>query len=390
MDRGATRCSGRLGSHRRIALIGAITVALLVLASAPWHITNWILTHWTFRYSDGFRGRALIGSLVGWLAEDPVPQRDILVISGTLIVLFAAACVWLIVRAWGRQPTLVTAVASICLLTGPGGLPFIALDLGRFDVVGLLLLMVALTVVLRWSPAASLLLIAVFGGVGVAVHEAFLVAQLPVILAAWWVTTRPAPRRGAIMVAMSLMPAAAVMGWIHAGATLAPPEMDAALARASDYIAGDFIPEPLSMAAQARETGDAMAYTWSRVSSRQSMFHRGVGLAACAPALLAGWHLLKRLGRGGGPLAAASFGPMALFVVGHDWGRWAALITLNTLIAGLWLSGGRERPPLATVGGRARVALVVAAVVSFLLPPVSPTEGLSADWYWDLVSRLGI
>lgn len=377
-----------LASSQPCAPIAASLVALLVLTSAPWHLTNWILTHWTFRYGDGLRGRALIGSLIGWLAEDPVPRRTIVLASAALVVLFAAACVWLIVRAWGRQPTLLIGVASICLLTAPGGLPLLALDLGRFDVVGLLFLVATLTVVLRSRPVASLSLVAVLGGFGVAVHEAFLLAQLPLMLTAWWVATRPALRPGAMMVAISLVPAAAVMGWVQAGATLSPSQMEAALGRVSDYIAGDFAPEPMSMAVQARDTGDAITYTLSRIRGPQGLFHRGVALAACAPALLVGWHLLSRFGRNGGLLAVASLGPIPLFVVGHDWGRWAALITLNTLIAGLWLCGNREGQPLLTVDVRARMALVAAAVVSLLLPPVNPTAGLSAGWYWDLLSGL--
>jgi hypothetical protein len=46
----------------RQALAGAGALAVVVLVSAPWHLTNWILTHWTFRYGDGLRGRALVGS----------------------------------------------------------------------------------------------------------------------------------------------------------------------------------------------------------------------------------------------------------------------------------------------------------------------------------------
>jgi cell division protein FtsW (lipid II flippase) len=109
-------------------------------------------------------------------------------------------------EAWARQPTLLTAVAGICLLAAPGGLPLIAWDLGRFDVIGLLLMMVALAVVPRWRPAASLVLIAVLGGVGVAVHEAVLVAQLPLMLTAWWATARPAPREGAMLVTSPSFP----------------------------------------------------------------------------------------------------------------------------------------------------------------------------------------
>lgn len=388
MERGVSRYDERSTRWQPFVLIGATSVALLVLVTSPWHLTDWLLTHWTFRYGDGLRGRALLGSLLGWSTDDPVAPRTVVLVAGTLIVAFTAACVWLIVKAWGRQPTLVTAVAATCLLTAPGGLPLVALDVGRFDVVGLLFVMVSLAVVLRWRPGASLALVAVLGAVGVAVHEAVLVAQLPLMLAAWWVATRPVPRQGATMVAAAVLPAAGVMAWIAAGATLSPTQADTALLRVSGYISGDFSPEPLSMATHARDTGDAMTYTWSQVGNLRSLLHRAVGLAACAPALLVGWHLLRRFGRDGSLLVAASFGPLALFLVGHDWGRWLALITINVLVAGLWLCAVRQRPPLVTVERGTRLALGAAAVVSVLLPSVDPTAGLSAEWYWDLVSRL--
>jgi hypothetical protein len=378
----------RADGQRWSGLAGAGALAVVVLLTAPWHLTNWILTHWTFLYGDGLRRRALVGSVVGWWAEEPVSQRTILLASGTLVVLFAAACVWLITRAWARQPTLLTAVAGICLLAAPGGLPLIAWDLGRFDVIGLLLMMVALAVVPRWKPAASLMLVAVVGGVGVAVHEAVLVAQLPLMLTAWWATTRPAPREGAMLVAVAVVPAVAVMTWIAAAGTLSPSETGMALDRVSGYIDGGFEPEPLSMAVQARDTGEGIAYTWSQVAGAESLLHRGVALAACAPALLVGWHLVRRFGRPGRLLAAASLGPISLFVVGHDWGRWLALITLNLLIAGLWLCSHGEERPVTTAGVGTGAALVAAAVVSVVLPPVSQTAGLQADWYWDLFAWL--
>jgi hypothetical protein len=75
-------------------------------------------------------------------------------------------------------------------------------------------------------------------------------------------------------------------------------------------------------------------------------------------------------------------------VVGHDWGRWLALITLNLLIAGLWLCSHGEERPVTTVSVGTGAALVAAAVVSVVFPPVSQTAGLQADWYWDLLARL--
>jgi hypothetical protein len=74
------------------------------------------------------------------------------------------------------------------------------------------------------------------------------------------------------------------MTWIAAGGTLSPSETEMALDRVSGYIDGDFQPERLSMAVQARDTGDGIAYTWSQVAGAESLLHRGVALAACAPA----------------------------------------------------------------------------------------------------------
>lgn len=77
----------RLAGRRWWGLAGAGLLAAVVLVSAPWHLRNWILTHWAFRYGDGLRGRALVGSLVGWWAEEPVSRRTILLASGTLVAM---------------------------------------------------------------------------------------------------------------------------------------------------------------------------------------------------------------------------------------------------------------------------------------------------------------
>lgn len=58
-------CHGEVTSTRRRTVDELATV----------HLTDWVLTHWTFRYGDGLRGRALVGSLLGWSTDDPVAPR---------------------------------------------------------------------------------------------------------------------------------------------------------------------------------------------------------------------------------------------------------------------------------------------------------------------------
>lgn len=100
--------------------------------------------------------------------------------------------------------------------------------------------------------------------------------------------------------------------------------------------------------------------------------------------MLLGWHVLGRSGRRGRLLPAASLGPVPLFLIGHDWGRWTALITLNLLVAALWLCGEDHERRLATIGLATRVALVSAAVDRRPAPAREPDAGSHADWYWEL------
>ena len=158
-----------------------------------------------------------------------------------------------------------------------------------------------------------------------------------------------------------------------------------ALLRASGYIAGHFIPEPLLLAVHVRYAGDAVAYNCSQVGNLRSLLHRAVGLAACAPALLIGWHLLRRFGRGVGsgrcirlpahPVRGRS--RLGTLVGTHhpQHARRRALALRRPAAAAVGLGRTWDAPGVG--GGRGRERPV---------PPVGPTAGLSAEWYWDFVS----
>ncbi|CAN0601723.1 unnamed protein product, partial [Ectocarpus sp. 12 AP-2014] len=86
-------------------------------------------------------------------------------------------------RAHGQQ----IAIATLCalILTSPGSVQQSFFDIGRFDVIGATLLLMAVLAILRTGRVPSFLMCLAIIGISILVHEAFALWIAPMCLALW-------------------------------------------------------------------------------------------------------------------------------------------------------------------------------------------------------------
>ncbi len=141
---------------------------------------DWMYTHWLYDYHFGFVKRGLVGEILRHLIPGPQVPLEVVKALGwalwsivALFFFYFFSVVYRELRTHEEKERLFAFFIFCCLC--PIGLRNYALDLGRLDQIGLLLLF------LQWfhPPAlltAMLTIIAVF------VHEAFVFMFLPAVL----------------------------------------------------------------------------------------------------------------------------------------------------------------------------------------------------------------
>lgn len=347
-------------------LVAAVIATLTGLAAftAMSGLDTWPATHWLFRYGDGLRRRALVGSLVSWPLPSDAPRAGlILLLSLLALTLLIGLLVWLSLRALQQDGGPRTVLLVLALAVSPGTVRFLAHDLGRFDTLNLVLVVGVLLLLPRLTPVGRTLMVAAAGAVGVLVHELFLVAFLPLALVALAISfhddetaragPRPVPRlwpRLGLLV-LAALPALVAAAWVLSapglGAT-ATAELAATLAARSNLA-----PDLSSLAIHSRDLTDNLAFTVDAWTSplRRLLAGTIVPVVLVLPTLLIA---LLAVSPAGEPhpehhrrailptepalqlLLAAAAAPLTLHVIGIDHGRWWALCASNVVIATLW------------------------------------------------------
>lgn len=135
---------------RLTALVCMVSAALPYVSSPD----TWKGTHWLFRLDDGVLRRAIAGSLLGWWqAGSPVSLHTITVVSVIACALFAITFSF-VIALYLRTPLPDSAfrtprwwaggLALVYFATAPGGLRQYLADMGRFDVLGALAIVLGL------------------------------------------------------------------------------------------------------------------------------------------------------------------------------------------------------------------------------------------------------
>jgi hypothetical protein len=167
-----------------------VVVLLLfrVITFLPDEVNSFAASHYLFSYANGFHKRALVGAVLGHFVG-PLTGARIYAMSLWVLAGFTAGLLLVMRRALlASRDALVLGVA---LLGAPAILPHFAYSIGYFDpllVICALLAAAALdTPAVGWLRA---LLAFVPCAVGVLIHESYVFAAFPLVLARGWLSGR--------------------------------------------------------------------------------------------------------------------------------------------------------------------------------------------------------
>lgn len=336
--------NGNLASMRFPALpafigVSAITLLVgisggLILSNDP-ELLNWSFTHWAFSYDYGIVKRSIVGEILSHFTSGRELRTITHTLALTISILVAVATVWFCLRPFLRARTTGTLIFGLLACTHFATLQHFFYDLGRMDAIGLLIMLLGVISIERLPRVA--IAPTVFGlcALGIFVHEAFLVINVPLLLMYWAV--RRVPERWSlsqlvvgvllVMVAIFVMTRSPAIGrdeyllalkaahgdWIHAGSL-------------GVLYGGVSVEAPRALA--------------MLVDTHRLFQHVVLGIALM-PTLLLLWRATRNVAvtRRSGPDETRLFvwmisalGPLGLYVIGIDFARWWALALTNLFL----------------------------------------------------------
>jgi hypothetical protein len=385
-----------------LSVLGVASV-LLVVPSRP---SDYLTTFWVLSAQRGYRSRALPGTVLQWLGVDVVTRRLVAWIAVVALLAVLGLLVHLTARAHASRPGWPLLLLGALVVGAPVTLRTLAYELGTFDVLVVLLGLVCLVVLSRpGADTARWAAVGALAGIGTAVHEAFLVLALPVVVAAVVVRElvpggaagAPVPwRRLAGAVAVVVAAPVVVAAWVTTAPSMPREELPERLAAV--HAASDVDPDEPRVAwpilNHARDLGDEIDHTARKVGERGQLPHvvallGAVPVLAVAAVVGSAWLPADRRGLLVALWAGVVVAPLLLAPVAHDWGRWMAFAALWGLVSVVWTGawrgavevggGGADRDPDATVALPWWAAHATVAMVAFAL--MAPVIGRSGGFH---------
>lgn len=357
-------------------MLGAVLLPALARHFTP--VSDGNLAFHTLSYDAGFVRRALLGTLLGPIGDAAGFARRVGV-AGLIVLALNAALVFLIAVRAARAHPAAGHVVAVTLCTAPLTLGYFAWDLGRPDHVGyaaalaLCLAMMTTGLADRWLTGT----LAVVTLLGVAIHEAFVLVQLPLVLAVRHMR-EPAraggdrPPFAAAGVALLGVLAAALMLWLGTPG----PETVKAHAETVRGIFSD--PTAAAVHAQARGLLDGMRDVGAALGTPRNV--KGLLAAALLIAIvvaLIAWALRRTVPPHSvgtqhaewRAFAIAGLPPVLMCAADPDMTRWLAYATLNVLVVASLILARREPTPAADRDGTPVWVPVLYAVVFLAVLP---------------------
>lgn len=378
-----------------VADLAISTVSLIGEVAGGRPLTPYVAPQYWLDYDGGFLRRALPGEVLRLLTGGDPPSYAIVKLVGVgLSVAAALAVILLGLLLAHRAPdgwTALTVVAAV--VVAPLGLSLLARDLGRYDALGVLVLVTLTAVPWTRLPAPLTVLSAATLATGAVASEEFLVILVvPVALVAVWpaLRGRPRPRVWAAVVALPPL--------VVAGLSAVLPASPAVLRSALGAARAAGVPHSVPMVPGQADHDSVSRLGYGFVENARTYYSiltpAGVAVTAVVWAAvyltLVGlvWHLLGRSTRErafallavGGALAA-----LALSVAGIDFRRWWTLAAVAVLCLILLLSPLLPSGPsrAGTVRHRSRavtLALVTLGAIGIVLANV-PVYVVPPPWW---------
>lgn len=353
-----------MGRRFLAALVWTVAVAVPFISKPD----TWKGTHWLFRYEDGVMRRALAGTLLGWITgSTPVSLAQVAVVSTAACLVFAILFAYLIVRHTHAMPVSgpvasrtwwLTGLPVACFATAPGGLRQYLSDMGRFDGLGALLMVVGLLWISHRHRCADhppggpatrarhglLPVCLLLSVLAILVHEAFAAWVVPFLGVLWWWHSPRAPKdllAGAL--ALSSLVLLTLLVWhLSYVRVMSLDEARAVLTTRAHFAVAD-----LSLLIHFRDLTDNAGYTQVRAWSPERLTGLMLALPVLLPQLgiLVGLLHTARAGQARAPapppatiwFVGAALSPLALSLLGHDQGRWLAMSSFSVTCLSLLL-----------------------------------------------------
>jgi hypothetical protein len=376
-----------IGAFAALTLLGLVVIERNLTSTS-----SWIATHLLFSYQDGFRRRALVGTLVQHLlGTQPVTQTFATALGLSFLVLFVLLAGLLTTSALRARADRALVILPLgVLLVASTHTRALVLDNGRFDVLLLsITLLVALIALHR--PMVAAVVVGPLAIIALAVHEIALLAVIPLVFAMVRERLATQPRRapaGQRILAAGASGAGAFAGWLILTGRLAEEvarERVTAIARRAT-----FPPTDEAVSIHSASSAETILMTLAKVAE--------VGpvplLALIAVSVPLAWLAVDAMVRPGedkrpwgaaallqpgSPIAlmVASASPLLLMFLGVDHGRWFVLAALNLVIAAIfWQALHSPEVDASEQAAPAGPKMLVLLLFAVLIP--SPIRGTIA------------
>ena len=144
-------------------------------------LNSYRATHWLVNYFEfGFIKRGLVGSLIKSIYNDDIISYFLILICSLFVLFFFIAS--LLFYARNLRASNLHELALITFLFSHAFIYFYTLDLGRFDQINNILLLISSYLIIKHDIRKIIIPLFLFILVGTLVHEAFLLTQFPTIL----------------------------------------------------------------------------------------------------------------------------------------------------------------------------------------------------------------
>ena len=321
-----------------VTLVAGVFVSIDLSHNSDLLLYNF--TQWVFTYDYGFGKRALVGELLSyWVApEQLLPTVQLVTILVTVLV--GSVLILLFLRPFLRTGDPGLMAYAILAITHPATLQHLFYDQGRFDHLGLLLMILCLVVIRRGGTGSSIFAVLTGGVIGVLIHEVFFALFFPLVLM-YWFMRQPAVPFVRLSQAVVVFAVLGVTLFLMLGSAL-PLTQDAYVASLRS-LHGDWISEKSvqvlygGIGVESRRALDLL------LSPRRLLQYMILGVFLL-PTIVFVYGVIRRHavlvgGRreaqepGLWLMVVAGLSPLAVLVVGIDFARWWSLALTNMLIA---------------------------------------------------------
>lgn len=343
------------GSDRRRHVF--VVVAIVGMAAVPvWGRSPdpYITTHLALTYELGLIPRGLWGSVLDVLSLMPGSVTGAALAGHAVLVASVAGFVAVGLRGRTEWATSQRAVLACGVLASPAGFPFLAAEMGRLDVVLVVLTILAVGVGVRgrrFAPVGA----GVIAAAAVLVHEAAALVTVPLVVVT--VSRRHSARRALLSAGIALGALGAV---VLLPMPVPQPDLAAWLATRIDRV------DPFATMLPYQGLDTAWTRAWTHLTGPGVSQLGWTVLAVAAPVGLAARAIRRSTTLHRALFVLAALCPLLLVLVGTDIPRWFALSTLCLAGAGFAIVPAEARAH-AVDGGLVAGCLVA----TVLLGPLS-------------------